>query len=421
MVIVMIKLSKRLVGKITILSTFMILSTVVSLSFSSISLGEEKQSPSITIWYYKQNLEPLFDQTFKRLSTELGVTINYSFLATHDLKTSLIKSSLQGQGPDLVLAPSDFIAERDIVKFSEVDPKLFPKMKNNLALSTVKVSNKIFGVPMVVGNHLVMYYNKNLVSKPMSSWEEFIQYSQQSQNPDKGIIGWNFGEMYWFIAFSTLFDDEVFLPNQKINLNTKGVQDTLTLLKLLVDNQVIKTECGFPCGYADFLEGRKPYSINGDWAHRDFSKHFKEDLGVVSLPTWRGKSMDSYMSSVTWLFPNQSLDGDKKKILAKIVNETMKVEFQTAVYEQLALMPTQLYGNKDFLDKQSQSFKDLIERLKSARPIPADVTTSASWAGLKKGFDYFWSTRSTTERAAKVMQRVGERELQIKKAGMTEQ
>lgn len=380
----------------------MLLSTVAS-------AADDK---TITVWYYKQNLGPLLESTFASLSKKLNIKITQSFLTTHDLKTALIKSSVQGQGPDLVLAPSDFISERNAIDLSNVSKNQFPTLKNANAWKSVTSEGQLMGVPLLLGNHLVLYYNKSLVKKPMSSWEEFIAYRKSRPTEEHGPIGWNFGEMYWFIAFSTMFNDEVFVPG-KINLNTKGAAQTLSFLKTIVDEGVIKTECGSNCGFADFVEGRRPYSLNGDWAYRDFSSSLKDNLGIAKLPTWKGKAMHSYFSSVAWIFPNDSLNSSKKSKLIAIVNETLKMDFQKSIFEEIKVMPVMLQNDKKFIQARSGIFVDLLNGLEGARPIPVVPSTSASWAGLKKGFDFFWSTKSPPERAAMVMQRVADRELML--------
>ncbi|AWB66054.1 hypothetical protein C2869_06200 [Saccharobesus litoralis] len=395
--------------EITVRQIFLLISLLMIAVFSHAA-----EQPKIKIWYQKEQAAAVFfEQQMQIASEKLGIEIELTYLRTTDLKTALVKALMQNTPPDLVLAPSDFISDRNIMGFSQVNPNDFAlePIANNVWL-TVTANQHIYGIPLSVGNHLVMYYNRDLVQQPIKNWAQLK--SKTAEIRAKGVepIGWNYNEMYWFFAFTTAFDANI-VGETQVYLNTPAMAQALRFYRSLEEQNIIDRNCDYDCSFKRFMEGKVAYSINGDWAFKDFKQALGEKLGVSQLPYIDDKPMKAYFSSICWLFPNQSHNSSKRLALTKLVNYTLAPTFQEKMSIELGAISVLSQIQAESGQQLSAQYQALVSQLSQSIPIPPQPSISAAWSGMRKGFDLYWRTKVSAERAAKVMQIVAERELVI--------
>ncbi len=234
----------------------------------------------INIAYGLENYN--FAPLFKQFTLETGIVIQVAAFKNNDLKAELLQRSNINQLPDAVIVPSDFLGLSEI-NYSPISAFLFSTELSTDAKESTKLGTQYLGIPIISGNHLVLYYNKKIIQKPATTWRIL---EQQAQNLGKPIIGWSYHEMYWFMAFVGSFDAYP-LQQGKINFQTTGLMDAMVWYKSLADKNLVNTKCNYTCAVDSFIKGSLAYTINGAWAFQQFTDHLGDDLGLLYYLTFK--------------------------------------------------------------------------------------------------------------------------------------
>jgi len=118
-----------------------------------------------------QNIELAFGQTgydFTRLLTDFendtGITITTAPQEHYDLKAELIKRSGKKRLPDAFIAPADYTTIQSINLLPMTKDWLSPDT-SVAALQTVTRNEQILAIPLIAGNHLVLYFNRSAIEQ----------------------------------------------------------------------------------------------------------------------------------------------------------------------------------------------------------------------------------------------------------------
>ncbi|MFD2098003.1 extracellular solute-binding protein [Corallincola platygyrae] len=365
----------------------------------------------LTIWHQKEAARDWLVELCKVYEQKTGVKINVGYLPTGELKTSLVRSVIDGDAPDMAWVPSDFIGDYQKLEFSVIPPELITATSATNHLQTVTYDNQHYGIPLTGGNHLLLYYNKKYVEKPATSWEELVNQADQLKAKGVKPIGWKYSESYWFVAFIPPFGGFP-VENNLLTLNTPSMQETLTFYRDMTTSPLqVDASCDYDCSFARFNNGEFAYTINGDWAYTDIAKALGEDFGVALLPSLNGKPIQSMYATMSLVFPNQSLSGEKRKALIDFANYMQSFEIQQRLFSEISSFPVHeqvVAALENSADPALKVFLTQMQKSKGAPPTPA---MSAAWIGIRKGFDLYMSGHASPEEATALMQRVGEHEL----------
>ncbi|MDG3086533.1 extracellular solute-binding protein [Vibrio hannami] len=373
---------------------------------NSIYAGQE-----LTIWHDKYQATPLFEQITNDFQSETGIQLKVHYMPTSVLKLTALKKSHTSTAPDILIAPSDFIGNRSALSLSKV-----PEELNNESLLLAKASvtddGKQFGIPLLFGNHLLLYYNKQLVPEPARNWTQLLEQKPLLESKGASVINWKTGEMYWVIPFLTAFGKSP-VDVDTIHFDNKEIQHGLELLKKQAEVFGIDSGCDYSCVYQDFVDGKVAYSINGDWAYQSLSTEMAEDLGVSLMPEVNGQPMHSFYSSIALLFPNHSLTSKKQQAINEFIQYIRNDENQLLLYQYVGMMPATTVAY-DLVVKQQediQNFRVLLEQLNRSILMPPNRAMSAAWQGMAKGVSLYMSGKVSSEKAIQLMQKHSLREL----------
>jgi maltose-binding protein MalE len=364
----------------------------------------------IVVWHQKDGATPLLEKLLTPVADAYSADLSVTYISTTDLKTALIKSVLNKSEPNLALIPSDFFGEYATLKLSPVSELMKQKAQVEGKLwDFVKVNDVEYGIPLAVGNHLVMYYNKNLVEEPIDNWQQLIELSQ-TEDKTKQMIGWNYSELLWFINFIPLFGGMPVETNS-ITLNQPSVSDALEFYTKLARANVVDNRCAYECSFQRFIDGDFAYTINGDWAFKAFKAELGDALGVKSLPEHNGRPMKSFYSAIAMIFPGNQRSTSENEINQKLAEALMSQRAQKLLFETTGLLPADKNLRNQLLEKEDNEYEVIIDSIDNGLMLPSTPQMSAAWAGLRKGFDYFSSNDVKSERATRIMQQVAERQL----------
>jgi maltose-binding protein MalE len=363
------------------------------------------ESKHLVLVHTHENRE--FGQLLTAFTEQTGITLDIIWMDQADLKSRIINIGQLEQVPDMIIAPSDNIGLKDYGLFSDVPKELIASDLLPESLATVTLNNQQFGVPIIHGNHLLLYYNKKLVQHPPSSWKQLVDYRSKLPSSVE-LIGWSFMEMYWFVPFITAFGEPPLIDNQP-NLNTKAVQRALTFVWQEAQEGVVNSECSYACVVKKFQQQQLAFTINGIWAYKQFKRSLGDSLGIAQLPKIEGKPMRSYSSSIVAMFPKHSLTGRNQESLRKLLLFLQSPEFQRSLWYRLNELPALQTAFDDIKQQTDSDIEQLLLTLETTLPLSSHKNMSVVWEALLKGYTRFGSGAWDAERATAYMQRIAER------------
>lgn len=327
-----------------------------------------------------------------------------------DAKAKLLSAIEENTTPDAIIAPADHIGLYKFVKYSEIDRALF---KANIPERIWKggVSDgTLYGAPLVQGNHLMLFYNKALVKQPAADWDEM--YRQKAEFEPKGIItiAWNYDTAYFLLPFLGAYGGSP-IKNGEPDLNTPAMAAALSFYRGLYVNGLVHPNCNYLCTVALFKTGKLAYTINGDWASQELHSALGENLGVAAMPMAEGRKLLPVFSTHVIAFPNNSLNGKKRKALIQLVNYLQSPAGQRRMWELGGFTPVESSALV-YAQKNAKGYlKQTLELMHDTQPIPADQIMSFIWYAINKGIVRHRNSALNGPDTAKYIQLLAERHI----------
>jgi len=302
----------------------------------------------------------------------------------------------------MVLLQSDLLGLKSLFKLSQIPTTWLTDTTSSEMDFFIRDQGAYYGIPISYGNHMLLYYNKNIVHQVAGSWQALKE--QASTLPDEvNILGINYRSAYTFVTFWHAFGDRL-VHNDQINLNNKSTIDTLNFFQENTANHIFNPLCDYSCVSGAFFAGKYAYAINGDWEFENAKSELGDALGIAQLPSINGKAMRSMKSALVLAFPGHEMAPKKRRGLEKFSHFIQSPEFAKNVFHQLHAMP----ANKDIKDalvaRADTSYQTLIEQLKHSRPMPPSAAMVSAWDSIAKGFRLFLDGHGSAEDIARYMQ-----------------
>ena len=146
----------------------------------------------INFLYYREQGKAIFQELLDEFTAQSQHQVTLYQITSESLKPALIKSVLQGTAADVAFAPSDIIGITEQAKLSVVPREFIESNTPNSLLLTATIDEQLHGIPILQGNHLMLFYNRRLVEQPASSWQGLLDQKNILMNkallPLAGII-----------------------------------------------------------------------------------------------------------------------------------------------------------------------------------------------------------------------------------------
>jgi ABC-type glycerol-3-phosphate transport system substrate-binding protein len=351
-----------------------------------------------------------FGAILEEFSQQEGIPVRFEFKEQNDLKSSMMGMMEQNTTPDAIIMPADHMGLHSFIKYSEVNPADFPAKVPARIWTSSYSDGKSYGVPLIQGNHLMLFYNKKWVQEPAADWE--AMFAQRAALQAKGVapIAWSFDEMYWFLPFLGAYGGWP-LNAGKVQLNTPEMAAALDFYKTLRQRELPYPGCSYQCAVDLFKSGAVAYTINGDWIGKEFHAALEEDLGVSAIPAADGRKMVPTFSSHVLSFPNQSLTGSKRAQLLKLANYLQSTAVQKHFWLAMGAIPVEQAAFEHAQKNARGYLKKTIELMAETKPLPADKEMTFIWDAMGKGFLRHREGALDGQAAAKYMQQLAERHI----------
>jgi len=302
------------------------------------SSGTTGGEPKADIQIYSQK-DPGLEDLLKQQITEFQglhktITVKVVHYETEQLRTNFQTAAIAHSGPELVYGPNDNIGPWVTLKILQpIDTVMgqdFVKQFSENAVGAVSFKGHVYAAPDINGNHLMLLYNKKLVTgAPPANTDDLIaQAKALTSPPSKYGLVFNENEAFWLMPWIGGFGGAVFDSNTKPTLNTQAMIDALTFERGLKTAGVVPPTADYAKADSMFKAGQAAFLINGDWSLAGYhdAKVLGDSLGISPLPivTKTGKYAAPYTASRGYSI-NASAKGDKlnaAKLFLQFISQT---------------------------------------------------------------------------------------------------
>lgn len=333
-----------------------------------------------------QVLEELCDQ----YSKENDVKVTPEVMNIKELVPRLKEIANGGQAPHMAFVPADMAVFVDTALYSIVPEQLSSIVEGFGAgdLASMQVEFVQYGLPVIKGNHIVLYYNREIFEQPPASWEEIEKLGERLKHQGIVPVGADLLDPYWFIPFFTAFGGWPIHEGTPSFLNHEMQQalhfvsdqmETGNLANLNGSNELLE----------QFIAGQVGAIYCGEWIFNYLDQQMGERLGIGRLPSIYGKPSISMASSIGLVFPNHSLDSDSelREEIISFATFMLSEESQRKWGTKVQRTPVHPVVQEQLLSTYSRNRGQLVGLLKDSRSMPIERIMNAVWNAIAPGLD----------------------------------
>jgi arabinogalactan oligomer/maltooligosaccharide transport system substrate-binding protein len=353
----------------------------------------------------------IVDWTTEYTGMHPEVTFEVVDKQTETLREDFQTASLAGTPPDILWTVNDhagpFIAA-DIIQ--PVDDLFDLSVFVDSALAAVEQEGKHWGVPISNGNHLMLLYNKALVSEPPQDTDELFKMGKELTSGENYGLVWNQTEPFWLVPWLGGFKGKVFAEDGVTpTLNTPEMVATLKFLhEMKYDAQIIPPESDYDAADSLFKEGKAAMIINGDWSLGGYAEIEGLEFGVARIPkvVATGEWPKPYTSGKYFMLP-KDLSGDKLEAAKGFINwvDSKEIQLRQLDFKRLPALKEALDDPKVAEDP---ILKGSAEQMTVGTPMPTVLEMRCNWDAMKPEMQAVLADTKTPEDAAAAMQTAAE-------------
>lgn len=350
-----------------------------------------------------------------------NIKIQLTYRETEELRSNYQSSAMGGSGPELIYGPSDQVgpfASMGIIRpLQELLSKDFLEQIDPNA--RISLNGNLYMVGDMVGNHLMLMYNKNLLETPPQNTDELIQFGKEQTKDlngdgkvDQYGLVWNFTEPFFYVPWTNGFGDWFLDENSLPNLQTEGNKAGFDFIKSLRDEyKIIPKECDYEIANALFKDGKAAMIINGDWSWGDYQQA-GIDFGIVPLPTVSSTGLNPASLVGTKGFSlNVNIAEEKLQPTLDFLKFLLSKETQLEFTKQVSQMPSHLEARKSPIVTENALLKQSAKVMELGRPMPVVPEIRAVWDALRTQYQAVLGGNISSSEAAKLAQVNAEKQI----------
>jgi arabinogalactan oligomer/maltooligosaccharide transport system substrate-binding protein len=339
------------------------------------------------------------------------ITVKIVHYETEQLRTNFQTAAIAHAGPELVYGPNDNIGPWVTLKvlqpLDQVMGSDFVKLFAKNAVDAVSYKGHVYAAPDINGNHLMLLYNKKLVTgAPPANTDDLMTQAKALTDTSKNQYGivFNENEAYWLMPWLGGFGGAVFDSSTKPTLNTQAMIDALNFERSLKTSGVAPNTADYAKADSLFQTGNAAFLINGDWSLGGYISKLGTDLGIAPLPmvTKTGKWAAPYTASRGYSI-NAAASGDKLAA-AKIFLQWISEESQNVKVAPFGNIPANAAAANDPLVKNDPVLGASAAALVHGVPQPIVPEMRAIYDAIKTPLADVMNGKQDPAAAAAAMQ-----------------
>lgn len=340
---------------------------------------------------------------------------------TETLREDFITASKAGNAPDMVWTVNDHIGPfvaADIIVTADDLPGIDVALFDESALRAAKMKDntgvdRVWGVPVSNGNHLMLIYNKEKVTNPPKDTDEMIAIARQHTVGDEYGLVFNQKEPFWLVPWLGGFGGKVFADDGVTpTLDTPEMVRTLQFLyDLKYKYAILPPESDYASSDTLFKEGKAAMIVNGDWSLADYQGALGEKLGITRLPMIKETGLwpAPYTSGKFLLFSKSSAaDPVRLKNMVAFAQFATNLKNQTQMVTYLTRLPStnEALGQERLVEDEIQNeiLKSSAYQLAVGTPMPTVPEMRYNWDSMRPKMAEVLSNKTSPAEAAKQMQ-----------------
>lgn len=334
---------------------------------------------------------------FRKVNPKVRIT--YEPVESTDARNKIELDGPAGVGADVFVAPHDHIGALVAGNHILTVENATDYMKDfySLAKKAATFNGKVYGYPLGAETY-VLFYNKDVLKKPLTTWEEIISFAKiwNVANENKFALAWAVTDPYFSYMFLDSFGAPLFGPDgenpKQHNLNTPEAISGMKYfqkLRALVLN-IPATDASRDFCHASFRSGACPMIITGSWKINEFKKAGM-NFGVATLPKFPGQTKPATsFSGVRLAFVSSySEHPEEAKEFAKFITskEMLQKRFE---------MTDQIPPRKDIQITDEYS-KVIVDQLQYSKPMPTIIQLGKFWQCMGPALSGIWDGDDVTK------------------------
>ena len=263
----------------------------------------------------------------------------------------------------------------------------------------------------VVGNHLMLIYNRDLLLQPPRDTNELIRigknltidFDSDGKMDQYGLV-WNFTEPFFYVPWLGGFGEWLLTEDNQPNLNTVGNIKGFEFIKSLRDeHQIIPKECDYEIANALFKTGKAAMIINGDWSWGDYKNVV--DFGIAPLPKVSETGIwPSPLISTKGYSVNANINGLQITKTLELLEYLTSTEIQLYFNERLDTQPSAIAALDDPRVKNNELLRESGRIIELGRPMPIIPEMRAIWDALRTQYQAVLGGNTSPENASLLSQ-----------------
>lgn len=393
---------------------------ILSSLLISCSVSKEKNFNEIALWEMEDaQVAPYIDETLSAFSQyyfkKYGVrpSISRTHYQGEDLRQQFQAASLAGVPPDILISPSDTAGLYAISGFiKNLDAEFDFSIYNKPVVEAITLENKIWGVPISNGNHLMFFYNKKFSPTAVKNTNELIKFCLENKKKFDYCLAFDMGEPFWLMPWLGAYGGWP-LQGRRPTLNTQAMIKTLKFYLLLkYDLKIVPTECDYNCMDSLFKEEKVPFIINGDWAISSYASCLKEKFGIASIPMLSETGRwPSPMISGKYFLVSSAVKPEKMAIIKELISFYTNKENQIKQYKVLKRLPALKAASFDKEITSDPLSASSTKQILKGNPMPMAVEMRAVWDTVRNYQGLATTKKMSAEEAAEKMQKDVEKKI----------
>ncbi|SMF10707.1 extracellular solute-binding protein [Pseudobacteriovorax antillogorgiicola] len=385
--------------------------------------GSSAMAETIKIDLWEQDSPEAAKEMDKWISVFAKRNPNIKVVRQHyeneELRAKFLRSSVTGDGADLVYGPNDLAGVfKTASVIQPVDEWLKKDQFNPTALGVMSLEGKTWGVPVSEGNHLMLFYNKAMVSQAPDSFDALIKEGKKHTNPKENKYGLAMfqSEPFWFMPILGGHGGWPLSESGNKTNVTINNDKTKAALQFLVDlknkHQILPKDCDYDCAKSMFLAGKAPYHINGDWEVKTLREKLGKNLGIAPIPkiASTGKWSTPLLGG-RFVFINKAATGKRLEAAKAFIKFITEEQVQLRMATKLDRIPATIKVRSSKKVQSLDSLQPLIDAAAHAKPSPSQVEMRAAWDGMRIMVQRALSGKETVAQAVATGQKAADEAL----------
>ena len=366
------------------------LTTIASTLALSLGMAACVQATELTVWEDLQKGKGI-EQAAVDFEKETGVKVN---IVEMRYTLPLEKIRLDGPaniGADIMLIPNDQLGSAVVQSLIDpIDLKNFDKSDYlDQSLEAFTQDGKLYGIPKVIET-LALFYNKDILDKPLENMSDYYEYSKQRVKDGKlGLLA-KYDEIYYAISALEPYGAYVFGKDKNgnydatdIGFNNKGaVEATEYISKFYKEGLFpvgIMGQNGLGAIDSLFTEGKAAAVINGPWVVDPY-KNSGINFGVVPLPKMpNGKDMTSFLGVRGYVISHWSKNKD---LAQKFINFANQPKYAKIRFEKTTEIPPLKSVLDDPIIKNDEIASAFAKQSLRSYPMPSIPEMAQVWVPM---------------------------------------